>query len=370
MKLNLIDIISIITIFQLLLLAVFLIINQKGKPVSNRLLAAMLLINAIFIIRYQLFDLNIIHVSSFPRFYYLGNALYILIGVLLYLYTRSLCFCNFTLRRKHFVHLAPYALLAVYVYWLFWDYSPSAASMTTFHQRLFFYGMVHLSLLIYIILTFRTVLLYQSELKNMYASIHHIDLSWLLIIVLGFALMWLTDVIAVTGALFNIGNSVFLSILNYISLSINLIFACAIVYKGLKHPQVFNGIDERIKYAHSRLTPDESSKHIQKLLVYMTRQKPYLSPDISLNDLAQKLSISPRYLSQGLNEVVQQNFYDFINGYRIEEAKQLMQTTTNQKKTILEILYEVGFNSKSVFNTAFKKHTGMTPTEFKRKYSH
>jgi len=62
-----------------------------------------------------------------------------------------------------------------------------------------------------------------------------------------------------------------------------------------------------------------------------------------------------------------QNFYDFINRYRILEAKQLLTNPKDPKITVLEVLYEVGFNSKSSFNTLFKKYTGLTPTEFRKK---
>ena len=63
----------------------------------------------------------------------------------------------------------------------------------------------------------------------------------------------------------------------------------------------------------------------------------------------------------------EKNFYDLINTHRVEEAKKRL-IDSNNTKTILEILYEVGFNSKSVFNSAFKKNTGFTPTEFRKKY--
>ena len=64
---------------------------------------------------------------------------------------------------------------------------------------------------------------------------------------------------------------------------------------------------------------------------------------------------------------LRQNFYDYVNGCRIEEAKRLLQDAIHRKKTVLNILYEAGFNSKSAFNLAFKKYTGMTPTEFKNR---
>jgi len=97
----------------------------------------------------------------------------------------------------------------------------------------------------------------------------------------------------------------------------------------------------------------------------METESPYLNPELSLNSMAGKLNISPHQLSQLLNTVLNISFYDYINSYRVEAAKKLLLSFNSQQKTILEIVYEVGFSSKSVFNNAFKKHTGVTPTEFR-----
>jgi YesN/AraC family two-component response regulator len=97
----------------------------------------------------------------------------------------------------------------------------------------------------------------------------------------------------------------------------------------------------------------------------MDKEKPYLNPTLTLKELSTELSIPSRYLSQIINEHMQSNFYDYISKYRIEEAKKLL-SDLSCDKTVLEILYEVGFNSKSSFNTAFKKFTGITPSRFKK----
>ena len=77
------------------------------------------------------------------------------------------------------------------------------------------------------------------------------------------------------------------------------------------------------------------------------------------------VSIPPRSLSQVINKGFNQNFFEFINSYRIKEAKELIAKSHISNETILEILYKVGYNNKSVFNAIFKKHTGKTPKEFK-----
>jgi AraC-like DNA-binding protein len=113
------------------------------------------------------------------------------------------------------------------------------------------------------------------------------------------------------------------------------------------------------------LSEAQKKKYKNKLIQYMETQKPYLDSSLSLNDLSKKISIHHHHLSQILNTYLNQNFFDFINSYRIQESKKLLSENGRNKMTILQVLHETGFNSKSVFNTAFKKHTGMTPTQFR-----
>ena len=157
--------------------------------------------------------------------------------------------------------------------------------------------------------------------------------------------------------------------LNILSLIFIFILANGIVYRGLKQPEIFSGIAEKPKYETSPLTMAEMDECLKKLTSYMKTNKPYLNPSINIAELSKNLSIHPRYISQVINQLLQKNFYDFVNSYRIEEAKRYLANNGDQKMTILEILYEVGFNSKSAFNTAFKKHVGMTPIEYKKMYA-
>jgi AraC-like DNA-binding protein len=98
----------------------------------------------------------------------------------------------------------------------------------------------------------------------------------------------------------------------------------------------------------------------------MQDEKPFLEPELTLQQLAARLSLKPKMLSLVINEKLGRNFFDFINHYRIEEAKRMLTNPEDKKITILEVLYEVGFNSKSSFNTLFKKYTGLTPSAFKQ----
>lgn len=120
------------------------------------------------------------------------------------------------------------------------------------------------------------------------------------------------------------------------------------------------------KYEKSTLTDGKAAAVLTDLRRRMETQKPYLNPELTLQDLADNLGISTHHLSQVLNSAVGQSFYDFINAARIEAVKTLLLNPRKQNLTIIAIAYECGFNSKAAFQTAFKKHTGQTPSEFRK----
>ena len=104
---------------------------------------------------------------------------------------------------------------------------------------------------------------------------------------------------------------------------------------------------------------------MERLIEYLESEKPYLNNELSLKNIAGHLEISPHQLSQIINTGSNRNFYDLINSYRIEETRRLLTDPSKQDLTIIDIAYEVGFNSKSAFNNAFKKYTNMTPSQYK-----
>lgn len=119
------------------------------------------------------------------------------------------------------------------------------------------------------------------------------------------------------------------------------------------------------KYVWSKLTGDEKSDILEKVTAYMKNEsKPFANPKLSLQDVASALNINPNRLSQVINEKNGLNFKDYINSYRVEQAKVLLSSSEFQKLTIEAIAERAGFYSKSPFYSAFKKHAGMTPKEF------
>ncbi|TVZ39870.1 AraC-like DNA-binding protein [Alteromonadaceae bacterium 2753L.S.0a.02] len=112
--------------------------------------------------------------------------------------------------------------------------------------------------------------------------------------------------------------------------------------------------------------PSVNPEYIRRLDELMRDKKIYLDSAITLESLATQLSVSPRTLSTILNKHYGCNFFEFINTFRIEDAKKLLVSEQRQDATMLDIMYEVGFNSKATFNNFFKKMEGMTPREYKK----
>ena len=112
------------------------------------------------------------------------------------------------------------------------------------------------------------------------------------------------------------------------------------------------------------LTPGQSQNYSARLMEHISANKPFLDPDLSLRELARQIDIHPNHLSWMLNQNLGMNFNVFINKYRIETFMSIARAKENKKLTIEGLAYESGFNSKTVFNTYFKKETGLTPSQY------
>ncbi len=121
---------------------------------------------------------------------------------------------------------------------------------------------------------------------------------------------------------------------------------------------------ENGKYKTSPLTEKQIANYKKELLVLMEKEKPYLKTALKISDLANMLKLPSHHLSQVLNEGMQTSYYDLINGYRIELAKQKLREEKYRHYSILAIGMECGFANKTTFNRTFKKITGMTPSEY------
>lgn len=356
-KLSLLEIITIITAFQLLMLGVVLLV--KGNRLSNRILSLFMFSNAMLLVFFFISIMNLFYVPSIPVFYFL-------LGPLMFLYVRSMCEKNFRLTGGVLVHGSIFILMILYLMLKGFIIKNAVSSSWKIYEELITQSILHAQIAFYVIASFRSLFLYRKEIKNQFSAIEEINLSWLVIIIVAFTAMWLSDFIAFILSNLGMGSSNTFYVLFIISILINFLFANFVVYKGLRQADTYSGLKVPEKYSGSRITQSESGLMANRLKAFMLESKPYLNPNLTIKDLADQFNMHHKYLSQVINSQFGQNFYDFINQFRVQEAKEIILNSTDERITILEILYEVGFNSKSAFNNAFKKSTGKTPTEFKK----
>jgi len=367
-----IDTINVISIFSLVFFSLFLLTHKKRKTLSNRILGFFLLAMAFVLLNFVLSRENRLP-SSFLVVFLFMNAFSFLMGPLLYLYVRSVAYRDLTWRKCHLVHAIPL---------IFYLFSLAAAAVmdgaaldniSSLRKSFFgavampiFTGIISFQLFFYLGASVWALRSYRARLSNSYSSLDKLSLSWLQLIIGGIGLMWVIGAVNSLAAMGARGGRPWpwLSVVNMV-----IIFGIAniVIFRGLKQPEVFSGIEEKPKYDKSPLTDDEAERLADTLKDFMESKKPHLVPGLSLSDLAKEMAAPSRALSQTINSRLRKNFVDFVNFYRIEEAKRLLSEPGASGKTILEIAYEAGFNSKSVFNKAFKRHAGMPPKEFRKK---
>ncbi|MGH1364890.1 MAG: helix-turn-helix domain-containing protein [Calditrichia bacterium] len=153
------------------------------------------------------------------------------------------------------------------------------------------------------------------------------------------------------------------------------IFMSAITFIALVRPEVFHGISSALKlsgkvqederYVSSQLDDTQKAAHLNTLKQHFEQNKPYLTQELTLRDAAKQIDIPYRYVSQVVNEQLDQNFMDFVNGYRVEAAKSMLVDPALAHISIDGIAGDAGFKSRSTFYAAFKKATGVSPGTFR-----
>jgi AraC-like DNA-binding protein len=353
----------------LIVFSVFILSQKKGNKFSRYFLALFLISRAIILFGYAFWNYPELK-EVIPDLFLVGKPFLYLYAPFLFLYTQSATTNNYNLKWTGILHFLPFLIILFYLLFSFhlqsfsakiemvktgsWTYPLITSSNWLWAQ----FGIYAIGCIFLLVRYKKNILKYNS-------SYNRNKFSWLNILVIAF-LVW--KAIFVSGYLFRVIDTAYFP---YFKLFIEigfLFYASMIILKGLQLPKVVLGVEGDKMYQTSPLTVDKKENYLQKLEDYMTAQKPYFNPELTLKDLAIECGIPEHHVSQVINEKLNQNFYSYINKYRIEEAKQMLSDPENKEMTILEILYHVGFNSKSVFNTAFKKHVNMTPSSFKKQH--
>lgn len=372
-NINVITIIGIISFFVCCLLILFILTVKTKKKLSNYLFAFFLTLVALDICGWFI---NTILNTPKCLVLFRSNLTFLQLP-LFYLYILSVCFSDFRLKRRHLLHAIPFLIVNIILIPNFYaadldaqfEFLENATAQIEIQSIHLF---IHIQVAFYFILIFLTLNRFKKLYRQNYTSSGTKIFTWLFQISIIFLMF---HIIALFKNVFKFSSS--LDVFNTLQTLAGLFvlgIICWYVLKALNHPELFRGIDSKLKLITILKTeegPDEHQSHtdLDKLKSYMIEKEPYLEPTLSLQNLANELEIPSRELSILINTHVGQHFFDFINHYRIEKAKMILRNKDLNQLTVLEILYDVGFNSKSSFNTAFKKHTDVTPTQYRKRFS-
>jgi AraC-like DNA-binding protein len=374
-KINLLVTISILTIFISLFLSLFLLTVKTEHKLSNRLFAFFLVLTAIDISS-NLTDLFEIPLNG--RIFL--SSLFFLHLPVFYLYVLSVCYSDFKLKPKYLLHGIPFLAVNLILIPRFYLVGQDAkisflAKIRDMPEIQFNHILMHIQMLFYIIAAFMILRKAKRIYLENYADASIESFTWL------FQFTFALTVFYCVALLKNIFKfTEYPAISNWLKISLlffELIVIFWYLYKALNNPGLFRNIDSKLKLVQHIISEEKNNEQsiesekeyhedLLKLRDYMEHEKPFLNPSLTIQDVSKDIEIPVRDLSLLINHKLEQHFYDFVNAYRIEKAMEILKDGTKSKITILEILYEVGFNSKSSFNTAFKKQTGLTPTDYRK----
>ena len=370
------DVILLMTAMQCLFCFLLLCLTIDRNKRSTLFLALFLLAHALIPINELVMwgaEFKMTARDLFPSLYFFPMVAYYIDGALLYLCFKALVFKDFSLTKIDLFHFIPLLAYITFIGLVFYS-KPQDIRLEMINSESFVYSasyvyMEFLSKLIrvfYAIACFSLISRYSSRLQDTNSNMEKVHLSWLRALVIGFLLVMVSEAILVAAKIINIYTNFSFSLFVNIGLTgyyitfalVNLLVFTAVRYFGafeqVNEIKITKKVrDERFFQPELALSVDDAIRggHI------------YMDPDITLDKLAESLKILPRDLSSLINRHFGINFYEFINRYRIEEAKRMLTSEKYRATTITDIYLKVGFNSKSVFYTFFKKLEGMTPSQ-------
>ncbi len=351
----------------------FILLTKNEKSKADQILALWLTVIGI--------HLTLYYIISTKNYFQLPDVLGfeipmpLLHGPFIFLYTTSLTHPN-DIGKKGFLHFIPY-FLGLLALGPFFVLSPEKKVMVyqqegssfTILMNIFFLCII-LSGIIYSSLSLRSLIAHKKKILKSYSYIEKVNLKWLYYLIIGMGGIWLV-------VIFGDDHYIFSSVVLYVMF---------IGYYGIKQVGVFTDTpaienllaleaskelfketpvpEERPKYEKSELTFNQLETIHQDLVLLMQHEKLYKTPELTISDVAKKLSIHPNILSQVINRMEEKNFFDYINSKRVDEFRELVSRQENQQFTLLAIAYECGFNSKTSFNRNFKKVAGISPSEY------
>jgi len=323
---------SIIGIVNSFILITYSLLSKKGDRKSNLIFAFFILMLTLRISKSILLTFN----DGLHDFLLtIGLSGFMAIGPAFYYFNESVIDSKFEFKWKQLIHLLP-AFVFTFM-WVFLDAIRNDAN--SWH---IFYRTILLQYIFYL-----TIAVYKTNFGN----IDNINVRKQLNVISAFLMaIWFAYLLNEVSGFPYISGAILYSVLIYFSLII-------IINKGY----IIN--TTTLKYQKTGLKWDENKRIYNELKQLLEGQAVYQDNTISLSKLAKQIHTSSHALSQVINENFKQTFFELIGHYRIEEAKRLLLSEPQTK--VSDIAFEVGYNSLSAFNSAFKKSTGLTPSKFR-----
>jgi AraC-like DNA-binding protein len=350
--------------------ALLLVSSKRGNRLANRIMALFLLALALgmangFITFLHLYD-------HWPVLSILIGSIALTYGPLFYFYIKAMSGREFLWRPSWLGHFIPF-LLGLFSWAIFWIFRytdvihPGTLAWLVRSPWVPVSIMAVAQMAVYISLMIRRLREYSRTIKDSYSTLDNINLRWLkwrlaVFIVISSLGLAVVAVLKFDSRLVNVTGQIvfFLVALN--------IFATG--YRAMLQPQVFFGpggeADPGKRYQRSSLTPENAGLLKTRLLEMMEREESFLDPGITLPKLAQTLNVPVNHLSQVINEQLGRNFFDFINGYRVEAAKRLLRQPEAGQHKLISVAFDCGFNSLATFNRVFKERAGRNPSDFRK----
>lgn len=301
-----------------------------------------------------------------PQFAFWEDPFALTYGPLIYFFSLRIRNHSIIQRPRLLLHLLPFVLLEIAVLGFHLFYSDE--DIRNFLTLLVASDLgpevilgvipVFIHVFIYILMAWHTLIKHQEELKQQFSLL---AISWTFAMVRMILIIFLLSLLS-SGAQYLGTPESYPIVLMGLTL-ISIFLTLRILLTALNQP-LFPSINR--SESTLEMPEEERTSLLNQIHLLLEEKKLYRNPTLTLKDLAVELGTSDRAVSHIINQSMADNFYDLINTYRIQEAQRILKDNPDPKLTVLEVLFEVGFNSKSSFNTQFKKKTGMTPSEYKK----
>lgn len=375
-----------------IVISLLLLLKKKNLP------AQLFMIGLVLIVTFQAI-LNAFDTREFfmanPHLSKISWLIPSLFGPLVYLFTMKLCSYKPSLQKKDLLHFIPFLLyLILLLPWYLSSAEEKMAYLNNFElARKDDFGFLNqLSLLLilaYLVFTLLFLKKFRKRIQETFSEISMKRVEWMSTFAYAVLVVLVISSMGFYGHKFGIP---VLDAIYHYNYALVVLLVYWIAYKALLQPLIFEpfaipphepGLPEvpespeiagelvavepdGRKYNRSGLGEEQAEQLYAQLIEFMKTKKPYLNPEINIYQLAILLNIKKHHLSQVINERTGMNFFDFINTFRVEEIKKNLTHPSMKNLTLLGIALESGFNSKATFNSAFKKFTGLTPSDFQK----